>query len=293
MRSRLPIDTKEARLTLRILRSSTTTIVGLVIAVAFIATAIALWLTSDSILPYNPSSITAAIIQPPSIAHIFGTDELGRDVFSRVMAAVPIDAAIPFGVLAIAVSMGLLTGTIAGFLGGLVEEVIMRVTDIFLAFPGIVLALAIVAALGPSTNNAILALAPVWWPAYTRLARGETLSVKSQQYVEASRAAGHGARYIIVHHIIPNIVPVILVYATLDLGVVIIIFSVLSFIGLGAQPPTSEWGLMTVQEEHFLTSAPWIPLIPAAAILIVAVGFSLLGDGLRDALDPKTRSLFE
>jgi len=290
---RLPIDTKEARLTLRILRSSTTTMVGLVIAVAFIATAIALWLTSDSILPYNPSSITAAIVQPPSIAHIFGTDELGRDVFSRVMAAVPIDAEIPFGVLGIAVSMGLVTGTIAGYLGGLVEEVIMRVADIFLAFPGIVLALAIVAALGPSTNNAILALAPVWWPAYTRLARGETLSVKSQQYVEASRAAGHGARYIIVHHIIPNIVPVILVYATLDLGVVIIIFSVLSFIGLGAQPPTSEWGLMTVQEEHFLTSAPWIPLIPAAAILIVAVGFSLLGDGLRDALDPKTRSLFE
>ena len=267
--------------------------VGLVIAVAFIATAIALWLTSYSILPYNPSSITAAVIQPPSIAHIFGTDELGRDVFSRVMAAVPIDAEIPFGVLAIAVSMGLLTGTVAGYLGGPVEEVIMRIADIFLAFPGLVLALAIVAALGPSTNNAILALAPVWWPAYTRLARGETLSVKSQQYVEASRAAGHGARYIIVHHIIPNIVPVILVYATLDLGVVIIIFSVLSFIGLGAQPPTSEWGLMTVQEEHFLSSAPWIPLIPAAAILIVAVGFSLLGDGLRDALDPKTRSLFE
>jgi len=293
MRSRLPIDTKEARLTLRILRSSTTTMIGLVIAVAFVATAIVLWLTSDSILPYNPSSITAAIVQPPSIVHIFGTDELGRDVFSRVMAAVPIDAEIPFCVVAIAVSMGLLTGTIAGYLGGLVEEVIMRVADIFLAFPGLVLALAIVAALGPSTNNAILALSPVWWPGYTRLARGETLSVKSQQYVEASRAAGHGARYIIVHHIIPNIVPVILVYATLDLGVVIIIFSVLSFIGLGAQPPTSEWGLMTVQEEHFLSSAPWIPLIPAAAILIVAVGFSLLGDGLRDALDPKTRSLFE
>jgi peptide/nickel transport system permease protein len=267
--------------------------VGLVIAIAFIATAIALFLTSDSILPYNPSSITPAMIQPPSIAHIFGTDELGRDVFSRVMAAVPIDAEIPFGVLAIAVSMGVLTGTIGGYLGGLVEEVIMRVADIFLAFPGIVLALAIVAALGPSTNNVILALAPVWWPAYARLARGETLSVKSQQYVEACRAAGHGAGYIVVHHIIPNIVPVILVYATLDLGVVIIIFSVLSFIGLGAQPPTPEWGLMTVQEEHFLSSAPWIPLIPAAAILIVAVGFSLLGDGLRDALDPKTRSLFE
>ena len=286
------LDREESTVTLRILRSSLVTMAGLTIVVAFVVTSLVLWLTNDAILPYNPNAITMATLQPPSLAHLFGTDSLGRDVFSRVLAAAPIDAKVPAAVLLVAVSLGLLTGTIAGFFGGLIEETIMRITDIFLAFPGIVLALAIAAALGPSINNSILALAPVWWPSYTRLARGETLTVKSQQYIEASRAAGHKSRYVVLHHIIPNILPVILVYATLDFGTVIIIFSVLSYVGLGAQPPTPEWGLMTVQQSQYLTSAPWIPLLPALLILLVAVGFSLVGDGLRDALDPKIRSLY-
>jgi peptide/nickel transport system permease protein len=285
-------DRQESTVTFRILRSSIVTMAGVVIVIGFVTLALILWLTHDAILPYNPTTITMATLQPPSLAHLFGTDSLGRDVFSRVLAATPIDAEVPFAVLLVAVSLGMLTGTIAGFFGGLIEETIMRITDIFLAFPGIVLALAIAAALGPSINNSILALAPVWWPSYTRLARGETLTVKSQQYIEASRAAGHKSRYIVLHHIIPNIIPVILVYATLDFGTVIIIFSVLSFVGLGAQPPTAEWGLMTVQQEQYLTSAPWIPLLPALLILLVAVGFSLVGDGFRDALDPKIRSLY-
>ena len=286
------LDREESTVTLRILRSSLVTMAGLTIVVAFVVTSLVLWLTNNAILPYNPNAITMATLQPPSLAHLFGTDSLGRDVFSRVLAAAPIDAKVPAAVLLVAVSLGLLTGTIAGFFGGLIEETIMRITDIFLAFPGIVLALAIAAALGPSINNSILALAPVWWPSYTRLARGETLTVKSQQYIEASRAAGHKSRYVVLHHIIPNILPVILVYATLDFGTVIIIFSVLSYVGLGAQPPTPEWGLMTVQQSQYLTSAPWIPLLPALLILLVAVGFSLVGDGLRDALDPKIRSLY-
>ena len=168
----------------------------------------------------------------------------------------------------------------------------MRVTDIFLAFPGLVLALAIAASLGPGINNSILALAPVWWPTYTRLARGDTLSIKSRQFIEASRASGHKTMYIIIHHLIPNVIPLLLVYATIDFGNVILTFSVLSFLGVGAQAPTPEWGLITVQQEQFLLSAPWSPILPALAILIVALAFSLLGDGLRDALDPKIRSLY-
>ena len=232
------------------------------------------------------------ILHPPSLAHIFGTDSLGRDIFSRVLAATPIDAEVPLAVLAIAVSLGLAAGTVAGYLEGIVSEVIMRVTDIFLAFPGIILALAIAAALKPSTHNSILALAPVWWPTYARLARGETLSVKTQQFVEASRAVGQRSGHIITHHIIPNILPVILVYATLDFGNVLLTFSVLSFIGVGAQPPAAEWGLMTVQEQQYLVNQPWSPIFPALAIFVVAAAFSFLGDGLRDALDPKVRGLF-
>jgi len=288
----LPFDTKEAAITFRILRSSKITIAGMVIVVTFVALAISLWLTNDAFLPYSPYLFTSALLHPPSLAHPFGTDNLGRDVFSRVLAGAPYDAEVPAAVLLIAVSLGLLSGTVAGYVGGRVEEVIMRVTDIFLAFPGLVLALAIADSLGPGINSSILALSPVWWPTYTRLARGETLSIKSQQYMEASRASGQRARYIILHHVIPNIIPVLLVYATIDFGNVILTFSVLSFLGVGAQVPIPEWGLSTVQQEQYLTSAPWAPILPALAIVIVALGFALVGDGLRDALDPKIRSLF-
>jgi peptide/nickel transport system permease protein len=288
----LPFDTKETAITFRILRSSIVTTAGLVIVIGFIAIAVIMWLTNDAILPYNPFTITPSLLLPPSLSHPFGTDNLGRDVLSRVLAGSPYDAEVPLAVLAIAVSLGLLSGTVAGYVGGKIEEVIMRITDIFLAFPGLVLALAIADSLGAGVNTSILALAPVWWPTYTRLARGETLSIKSQQYMEASRASGQKGRYIILHHVIPNIIPVLLVYATIDFGNIILTFSVLSFLGVGAQVPLPEWGLSTVQQEQYLTSAPWAPIIPGLAILVVALGFALLGDGLRDALDPKTRSLF-
>jgi len=285
-------DTREYVTTLRIILSSVVTTIAFVIAIGFIALAIVVWLTNGAILPYNPYAITTALLEPPSYAHIFGTDNLGRDVFSRLLAAAPYDAEVPVAVLMIAVSLGILTGTLAGYAGGVVEEAVMRVTDMFLAFPGLVLALAIAASLGPGINNSILALAPVWWPTYTRLARGDTLSLKSMQFVEASRASGHKTRYILLHHIIPNVIPVLLVYSTIDFGNVILTFSVLSFLGVGAQAPSPEWGLVTVQQEQFLLSAPWSPILPALAILIVALAFSLLGDGLRDALDPKIRSLY-
>ena len=290
---RLPIDTQELVVSWRIFKSSYITLIGGIISVAFIVLAISVFVTKDAILPYNPYAISPSIIlQPPSLKHLLGTDDLGRDVLSRILAASPIDAEVAFSVVGFALVSGLLIGGFAGFVGGVVEEVIMRITDIFLAFPGLVLALAIVASLGPSIPHTILALAPVWWPTYTRLARGETLSLKSQQFVEASRASGQKNRYIILRHIVPNILPVLLVYATLDIGNVILVFSVLSFIGLGAQPPTPEWGLLSAQGEQYLRSAPWYPIAPAVTILIVAIGFSLFGDGLRDALDPKVRGLF-
>jgi peptide/nickel transport system permease protein len=290
---KLPIDTQELIISWRIFRSSYITLIGGIIAVVFIIIALAVWLSNNAILPFNPYTISpSTILQPPSIHHLLGTDDLGRDLLTRILAAFPIDAEVAFSVVGSAMILGLLIGGLAGFVGGVVEEVIMRITDIFLAFPGLVLALAIVASLGPSILNTILALAPVWWPSYTRLARGETLTLKSQQFVEASTAAGQKGRFILLKHIIPNILPTILVYATLDIGNVILVFSVLSFIGLGAQPPTPEWGLLSAQGEQYLRSAPWYPIAPALTILIVAIGFSLFGDGLRDALDPKVRGLF-
>jgi peptide/nickel transport system permease protein len=275
------------------LASSKITLVGLLISLGFIIVSLFVFLTDAKVLPYDPSLInTNQILLSPSLAHLFGTDSLGRDLLSRVLAGAPTDAEVAFSVVIIAAALGTLVGSLAGFQGGIVEEVIMRITDIFLAFPPIVLALAIAASLGPGIVNSILALTPVWWPTYTRLARGEALSLKSQDFVRASRSVGQRSRFILLHHILPNILPIILVYATIDLGSVIIIFSVLSYIGLGAQPPLPEWGLMSSQSELYLTSAPWAPLYPALAILLVAIGFSLLGDGLRDALDPRIRGMF-
>jgi len=290
---RTSIDAQELAITWRILRSSSITLAGGAIALGFLVIALSVWISGNAILPYNVYTISpASTLQAPSLAHLLGTDDLGRDIFSRILAAAPIDAEVALSVVGSAVILGLILGSIAGYVGGRVEEIIMRVTDVFLAFPGLVLALAIASSLGPSIFHSILALTPVWWPSYTRLARAETLSVKSQQYVEASRAVGQRVRHIILAHIIPNIIPDLLVYATLDIGNVILVFSVLSFIGLGAQPPTPEWGLLTSQGESYLVSAPWYPIAPAVAILIIAIAFSLFGDGLRDVLDPKVRGLF-
>lgn len=279
--------------TRQIIFSSITGTVGGVIALGFVVIAAVMKLTGISLLPYNPLTISMPhALQPPSLAHWFGTDSLGRDVFSRVLAAFPIDALVSFTVVISALILGLVMGSLAGYRGGLVEEVIMRITDVFLAFPGLVLALAIAIDLGPNTYNSILALTPVWWPYYTRLARGEALNLKSQDFVLASRAVGQRTRHILLRHIIPGILPVMLVYATLDVGNVLITFSVLSFIGVGAQPPAPELGLMVVQDEQYLLQAPWVVLAPSFIIFIIAIGYSMFGDKLRDALDPRVRGLY-
>jgi len=279
--------------TRQIIFSSITGTVGGVISIGFIILAIFVKLTGDAFLPYNPLGIhLQQALEPPSLGHWFGTDSLGRDIFSRVLAALPIDALVAFTVVISALVLGLVMGSLAGYRGGLVEEVIMRITDVFLAFPGLVLALAIAIDLGPNTYNSIIALTPVWWPYYTRLARGEALNLKSQDFVLASRAVGQRTRHIVLRHIIPGILPVMLVYATLDVGNVLITFSVLSFIGVGAQPPAPELGLMVVEDQQYLLQAPWVVLAPSLVIFAIAIGYSMFGDKLRDALDPRVRGLF-
>ena len=180
-------------------------------------------------------------------------------------------------------------GVFAGYLGGLVEEVLMCVTDVFLAFPALVLAMAVAIAIGPGLTHTMMALLVVWWPWYARISRGEAQSIKSSQYMEAARAAGLKDVQIVVRHVLPNVLMPLLVYATLDVSNVILTGSVLSFIGLGAQPPMPEWGRMVFDGQDYLSSAWWMSILPALAIFIVVLAFCLFGDGLRDAFDPKLR----
>ena len=281
---------KDIALTWRILRRDPLAAVGLIIAVAFCGTALAVLILGNSVAPYDPTAINLSLaFQPPSLQHLFGTDNLGRDIFSRAIVATPIDAEIAFAIIGVSASFGLLFGAISGFLGGYVDEVFMRVTDLFLAFPALVLAIAVAVALGPGVTNVILANLVVWWPVYARLSRAGALSLNQTQYVDAARIAGLSKFAILLQHIIPNNISPILVYGTLDLGNAILYASVLSYLGLGAQPPQAEWGRMVFDGQIFLTSAWWISIIPGIIILCIALGFNLLGDALRDVFDPRYR----
>jgi peptide/nickel transport system permease protein len=185
--------------------------------------------------------------------------------------------------------LGGILGAFAGYFGGVIEDVVMRVTDVFLAFPALVLAMAVAIAIGPGLVNSMMALLVVWWPWYARIARGEALAIKNSQYMEAARAVGLKDLQIVARHVLPNILMPLLVYATLDISNVILTGSILSFIGLGAQPPQPEWGRMVFDGQDYLSGAWWMSVLPAFAIFIVVLAFSLFGDGLRDAFDPKLR----
>src|SRR4030043_954568 len=224
---------------------------------------------------------------PPSIEHPFGADKLGRDVLSRVIVGTRPALIVPIGVVAFAVLLGAPLGAIAGFKGGWIDEVVMRITDLFLAFPSLLLAMAIASALGRGIQNAAIDLIVSWWPWYTRLVRGVTISLKERYFVEAAQAIGVRDSVIILRHILPNTISAILVQATVALGTVILAMGGLAFLGLGTQPPSPDWGLMVSEGRTYILEQWWISTFPGLAIFIVVLAFNLIGDTMRDIFDPR------
>jgi peptide/nickel transport system permease protein len=229
-------------------------------------------------------------LQPPSKEHPFGTDDLGRDVMTRVIHGARVSLQVGIMVVAISLTIGTLLGLVAGLFGGFLDSFIMRIMDIMLSFPYVLLAIALVAALGPGLRNAMIAIGIVYIPPYARLARSMALSAREEDYVLAARALGTGQRRILFTHILPNGLSPIIVMATLSMGTAVLDSAALGFLGLGQQPPYPEWGKMLVDSMQFILSGSWwVMLFPGLAIMLTVLGFNLLGDGLRDALDPRIR----
>jgi peptide/nickel transport system permease protein len=242
------------------------------------------------VAPQSPiAQDLAARLRPPSAAHWLGTDELGRDIYSRIVWGSRLTLTIVALVVVIVGPLGLLVGTVAGYAGGWLDTVLMRVTDIFLAFPRLVLALAFVAALGPGIENAIIAIAITAWPPYARLARAETLTIRHSDFIAAARMQGASPLRIVMGHIAPLCASSLIVRLTLDMAGIILTAAGLGFLGLGAQPPAPEWGSMISTGRQYVLDHWWVATMPGLAIVVVSLGFNLLGDGLRDVLDPKQR----
>ena len=259
---------------------------GLAILVLLAVIAIA----APVIAPYNSrDGILADRLAPPSRDHLFGADALGRDIFSRVVYGARISFLSAIATVVGSAIIGTLIGLFAGFYGKWTDEILMRVTDAFFAFPSLVLAMAIAAMLGPSLRNALLAVAFVQWPIYARLIRGQVLGIRNLEYVEAASALGAGNGRLLFRHILPNAFQPVMVQATLDMGVVLLITSGLSFIGFGAQEPTPEWGLLVSAGRQYIMDQWWVSGFPGLAIFLMVMGFNLFGDGLRDLLDPRLR----
>jgi peptide/nickel transport system permease protein len=235
--------------------------------------------------PYDPLKPQMTVrLQAPSAGHLMGTDPLGRDVFSRVLTGARTSLKSVLVIIVSAVGVGLLLGAVGGFFGGVIDDAIMRLTDCFLAFPALVLALTIAGALGPSLTNAMLAVSIVWWPWYARLTRGQVLAVKEEPYIEAARSIGASSRRILGRHILPNILAPIIVQATLDMGSALVTTAGLSFIGMGAQPPSAEWGAMLSQGRGFFLNAWWLSAFPGLAIFLAVLVFNAAGELVRSAL---------
>ena len=229
-------------------------------------------------------------LEPPSAQHWFGTDQLGRDIYDRIIWGSQITLYIVTLVAVIVVPIGLAIGTVAGYVGGVVERTLMRITDIFLAFPRLILALAFVSALGPGIENAVLAIALTTWAPYARIARAEALTIRNAEFIDAARVQGASSFRILRGHVVPLCLASVIVRLTLDMAGIILVAAGLGFLGLGAQPPSPEWGAMISSGRQYLLDQWWVPTIPGLAILLVSLGFNLLGDGLRDVLDPKSGS---
>lgn len=259
---------------------------GLVIVLTLVLMAV----FADVIAPYSPvagGDLRTERLLPPSAEFWFGTDEQARDIFSRIVHGSRLTLLVVVLVAIIATPIGLLVGTTAGYFGGWVDTVLMRLTDIFLAFPRLILALAFVAALGPGIENAIIAIAITSWPPYARISRAETLTIRDADYINAVRLQGASSARIIWGHVVPLCLSSVIIRVTLDMAGIILTAAGLGFLGLGAQPPLPEWGAMIASGRRFLIDQWWIATVPGIAIFTVSLGFNLLGDGLRDVLDPK------
>ena len=271
----------------RLVRRSPAGVIGLAIVVAMILIAA----IGPQFAPYPPDAPDYAHArQGPSASHLGGTDDFGRDIFSRVLYGARISMTVGFLGVVIGLIPGAVLGLTAGYYGRWFDELVMRVIDVLLAFPGILLAIAMVAVLGPGLSNIVIAIGFFGIPVYTRLVRGATLQAKEQVYVEAVRAQGAASRRILFRHILPNIVAPIIVISTLQIAAAILTESALSFLGLGAPPPTPEWGAILTNAKDDLATLPYMALFPGAALVITVLGFNLLGDGLRDILDPRMKT---
>jgi peptide/nickel transport system permease protein len=260
------------------------------LGLAIVALVLLIAVFGPLVAPQNPDRINVlAVLQGPSIHHWFGTDDVGRDLLSRVLAGTRISIEVAVIILSLSVTFGTTLGILSGLVGGVVDELIMRVTDLFLAFPGFILAAAIAGTLGPSLQHTVLALAVVFWPWYTRLTRGQVLSLREREFVLASRLAGAGPIWIASRHLFRNVLPIITVQVSLDVGYAILSTSSLSFLGLGAQPPSPEWGAIITEGRSYLQTAWWWTTFPGLALALTVLGFNLLGDGLRDWIDPRLR----
>lgn len=262
-------------------------VAGLVIIAVFLLVAVA----APALAPYPAQGYGAAdagtLTRGLSLAHPLGTDDLGRDLLSRLIIGTRPTLLVPFAVVLLAVAIGAPLGAIAGYRGGWTDRIIMRITDLFLAFPSLLLAMAIAAALGPSLAHAAIALVVSWWPWYTRLVRGVASSLRRRDFVEAARSIGVRDRTIIRRHILPNTLTPILVQATVDLGIVVLAMGGLAFLGLGTQPPGADWGLMISEGRASVLSYWWISAFPGIAMLLLVMSFNLVGDALRDVFDPR------
>jgi peptide/nickel transport system permease protein len=269
-----------------LLKRNSLAVSGLVVVSTLVLIALlAPWLSDQS--PYD--QLLTARLLPPSSDHWFGTDELGRDIFTRIIYGSRITLLIIFLVSIIVLPVGVIIGTAAGYFGGLLDTFLMRVTDIFLAFPRLVMALAFAAALGPGIENAVIAISITAWPPYARLARAETMTVRRSDFILATRMQGASALRIIWSHIVPLCLPSVIIRLTFDMAGIILIAAGLGFLGLGAQPPAPEWGLMVSSGRDYLLDQWWVATMPGLAIFVVSFGFNLLGDGLRDIFDPKSQ----
>ncbi len=279
------IQSPNALLLRRFLQEKTAVFGLLVIAIFAL-----LALLAPVVAPFDPLAQDIPNgLAPPSPEHWLGTDKLGRDIWSRMLYGGRISLMAGLGVVVMSALVGSVVGSLAGYVGGWFDEALMRITDIFFAFPSLILAMAIAGALGPSLQNALIAVAVVTWPVYARLIRGQMLVLRDREFVQAARAVGAGHGLILRRHLFPNTLSPLLVQASFDMGTTILAVAGLSFIGFGAQPPTPEWGVMISEGRNYITTHWWLTFFPAMAMLFAVAGFNLVGDGLRDVLDPRLR----